>query len=575
MKFAVVLLTLAVSISFGDTVVSRIGAAVETDALTPDEAVFMLYNSVYDASRVPAQFREGTVPEPCGTPAFDMIVSLYDHCSAPVRDELDVLLARPYPGDPYYTTISPDDLFKIHWTTAGVNATNENYVNTLAEAFDTSWETLCTTLGFWTPPVDMGLGGCDRYDVYIMSLESGTLGYCSTGGEVPNPVTPNNDWSSHIAMSNNEGYGQNQMIETSAHEFMHAIQNAYDTAEPTWFKENCTVWAQNIVFETNLYTDYLKSGENCLRRPWYDIRTGAMYHYGASPWPMYMQYRTGGTVEAVQRVWEIAADYYGANLMESIEAAAAEYGFTFNQWLAEYTCWRWFTGSSRADDEHYPYEESSLWGPGAYVFSYHNVTSLPASLDNGVYPPETYGNHWIQINVQPYQGWIQVDFDGRDNFDWILGVIRTKDDGTDDFYWTLVENSQATYEWGVETTGWDKVIVFPQPVSITTLDLFYEMDITYNTGIEEGTPASAYLLEASGNPYSGSGILRVTMPEAGPVTINVYNAAGRMVQTISAGELPEGQSSVNWNASGLENGTYFVRLTGPTGGVTARVTVLN
>ncbi len=169
----------------------------------------------------------------------------------------------------------------------------------------------------------------------------------------------------------------------------------------------------------------------------------------------------------------------------------------------------------------------------------------------------------------------KVDFDGRDNFDWILGVIRTRDDGTDDFYWTLVENSQATYEWGVETTGWDKVIVFPQPVSTTTLDLLYEMEITYTTGIEEGPQSSAYLLEASGNPFSGSGMLRVTMPASGPVTINVYNAAGRMVQTISAGELPEGQSTVNWNASDLENGTYFVRLTGPSGGVTARVTVLN
>lgn len=574
MRFVLLLTALAVSLASGDTVVSRVAASLETDAVSPDEAVFILYNSVYDISKVPAQYREGTETEPCGTPAFDLIRSLHDRCSAPVRDELDMLLERPYPGDPYFTTVSPDDYFRIHWTTSGVNATNENYVNILADAFDTSWNTLVNTLGFWDPPSDMGLGGCDRYDVYIMSLTAGTLGYCSTAGEVPDPMTPNNDWSSHIAMSNNEGYGQNQMIETSSHEFMHAIQNAYDAAEPSWFKENCSVWTQNVVFETNLYADYLHSGENCLRRPWYDIRTGAMYHYGAAPWPMYMQYRTGGSVEAVQRIWEIAADTYGANMMESIEAAANEYGFTFIDWLAEYTCWRWFSGT-RADDEHYPYEESSLWTPGAYVFSYHNVTSLPASVDNGVYPPETYGNHWIQIDVEPYQGWIQLSFDGRDNFDWIFGVIRTKDDGTDDFYWTIVDNEDATIEWGVETTGWDNVIVFPQPVTITTLQLLYELDITHQTGIEEGYQEQPFRLEAGSNPFSGAGTLKVTMPRAGMATINVYNAAGRMVQTIPAGELPEGESRVGWNSSGLENGTYFVRLTGPGGGVTARVTVLN
>lgn len=575
MRIFLLLTAVAFSFALGDTVVSRVTSALETDALSPDEAVFVLYYSVYDMSKVPAQFSEGAVSEPCGTPAFDLIVSLYDNCSAPVRDELDVLLARPYPGDPYYTTISPNDYFKIHWTTAGANATNENYVNILAQAFDTSWETLCNTLGFNTPPSDMGLGGCDRYDVYIMSLTGQTLGYCSTAGEVPDPTTPNNDWSSHIAMSNNESYGHNQMIETTAHEFKHAIQNAYDTAEPSWFKENCATWAQNVVFDTNLYTDYLKSGENCLRRPWYDIRSGQMYHYGATPWPMYMQYRTGGSITAVKRVWENCAAVYGANLMDAIETTAGEYGFTFIEWLAEYTAWRWFTGA-RADDDHYPYEECSLWGPGAYVFTFHNVTSLPASLDNGVYPPETYGNHWIQVNVEPYQGWITVNFDGRDYFDWILGVIRTRNDGTDDYMWTIVDNDAATYEWGIETTGWDRVIIYPQSITVTTLQSLYEMDITYSTGIgDEGVQSRPFLIEAGTNPFSGSGVLSVTMPEAGYTTISVYNTAGRMVQTISSGELPQGQSIVNWDASGLENGTYFVRLAGPGGGVTARVTVLN
>ncbi len=573
-RIFVFIAVLAVSLAFGDTVVSRVSASLETGAVSPDEAVFILCNSVYDISRVPAQFGENVELEPCGTPALDLIRSLYDQCSAPVRDELDRFLARPYPGDPYHTTISPGDYFKIHWTTEGVNATNENYVNILAEAFDTSWETLIDTLGFWAPPADMGLGGCDRYDVYIMKLNPGTLGYCSTSGEVPNPLTPNNDWSSHIAMSNDESYGHNQMIETTAHEFMHAIQNAYDAAEPTWFKENCSVWAQNVVFDTKLYADYLHGGENCLRRPWYDIRSGAMYHYGASPWPMYMQYRTGGSVAAVQRVWEICAEVYGASLMESINATAVEYGSSFISWLAEYTCWRWFTGN-RADDEHYPYEESSLWTPGSYVFPYHNISSLPASVDHGAYPPETYGNHWIQIDVKPYQGWILINFDGRDHFDWTFGVIRTRDDGTDDFYWTIVDNDEASLELGVETTGWDKVIVFPQPITVTSIQMLYTLDVSYQTGIEESGGEQSFRLEAGSNPFSGSGLLKVTMPRAGLATINVFDAAGRVVQTIPAGELPEGESSVSWNSTDLENGTYFVRLTGPGGGVTARVTVLN
>jgi len=569
------IMILAVSQVFGNTVVSRVTADLETRSISPDQAVFVLYNSVYDISLVPAHYTRETVPEPCGTPAMDLIFSLYDQCSIEVQGELDLLLSRPFPGNPYYTTITPSDFFKIHWTDAGANATNQAYVDVLAAAFDTSLDVLCNQLGFWEPPSDMGLGGCERYDIYIMSLSGGVMGYCSTNGEFPNPMTPNNDWSSHIAMSNAVNmYGESQMIETAAHEFAHAIQNAYDASSGSWFKENTSTWSQNAVFDTNHYADYMKSGENCLRRPWYDIRSGAMYHYGATPWPMYMQYRTGGSVDALLLVWENCAATWGNNVLDAIDEAATEYGADFITWLAEYTWWRWFTGL-RADDNHYPYEEASLWNPGAFFFSYHNITSLPASVDQGVYAPKTYGHHWIPINVEAYQGWINLSFNGRNGFQWLIGVIRTRNDGTDDFYWTIVDNPESTLEWGVETTGWDMVIVFPQPIQFTTLTLNYEMDITHTTGIEGVEPAPEFLLEAGSNPFRGSGVLNVALPQAGYTTINVYNAAGRMVQNITAGELPAGQSVVNWDATNLESGTYFVRLTGAGGGVTSRVTVLN
>lgn len=568
------MMALGVSLVSAETVVSRVTAALETDGLSPDEAVFALYYSVYDMSRVPVRFSEDTVVEPCGTPAFDLIVQLYDQCSAPVREELDVLLSRPYPGDPYYTTISPSDYFKIHWTDTGTNATNQAYVNIIAEAMDHTKAVLCDQLGFWEPPSDMGLGGCERYDVYIMNLTGGVMGYCSTAGEFPNPMTPNNDWSSHIAISNNESWGHTQMMETAAHEFKHAIQNAYDASTATWYKENCATWAQNVVYDTNHYADYLRGGENCLRRPWYDIRSGSMYWYGATPWPMYKQYRTGGEITAVQRVWELNAATWGNNALEAIIDTAEEYGFTFEQWLAEYTWWRWFTGN-RADDNHYPYEECSLWIPGSYVFPFHNVNTLPASIDYGVYAPETFGHHWIPINVEPYQGWINISFNGRDYFQWLLGVIRIKEDGTDHFMWTIVDNYQAQMDWGVETTGWDTVVFFPMPINITTLQMYYEVDITFQTGIEGAEPSPVFTLEAGSNPFRGSGVLNLTIPEAGFTTVNVYDTAGRMVQTVTAGELPAGSTTLNWDASNLENGTYFIRLTGTGGGVTSRVTVLN
>ena len=569
MRLAVILSIAVIALAGADTITFRIIDAMETDVISTDEAALYLVYSVYDIDRIPAEFTTDAQSEPCGAPAMDALVAILDETSAPIREEILDLLARPVVGSPEYTTNSPDSLFKVHWTDNGINATNQGYIDMINLAMDWSWEHMCVDLDWDIPPIDLGLGGDNLYDVYIMNLTGGTIAYCSTSGEPPDPTTPEADYASHIVIDNS-GWPDNLIRETCTHEFNHALQAGYEAAEPSWFKENCSTWSQNICWETNLYAAYLHSGENCLRRPWYDIRHGAMYHYGATPWPMYMEVRCGGP-HVVRQVWEACADSVGVNMLDAFETTSGSYGMSFMQWLAEYTAWRWFTGNL-ADDEHYLIEESGLWTPGAYVFSFHNHETLPASGDQGVYSPKTFGHEWIKVLVTSYQGWIELNFNGRDYFDWHVGIIQTAADGTDAFQYHTVTNDEATLTISVNTEDWEYVIFYFQPITITTMDLYYEYDISYLTGVEEGEGlAEPMSITAASNPFKSGGLLLLNLPEAGFTTINVYDLAGRMVQNIHAAGLPQGENSVTWDADDLSAGTYFIRMTAPGGAVTARV----
>jgi hypothetical protein len=573
MRYLILICVLTVSLAGAETILTRVDAALESGEISVDQAARYLVYSVYDESLIPGWILQGTVSDPCGTAAMDRATALLDECSEEVAEELLTLLSRPEVGDPEYLYDSPEGWFLIHWTDFGPNATNESYVAEIADAMDWSWQHQCIDLGFEDPPSDLGLGGDDRYDIYMLDCDGGTLGWCSTAGDPSDPMGYPNSNASHIAIDIDVGqWGIDQMRETCTHEFQHAVQNAYAHVEPSWFKENCSVWMQNECYETNHYADYLKSGENCLSRPWYDIRSGAMYHYGGSPWPMYMEVGYDGT-ETVREVWYQAAIVQGVNILDAIDVVAKSYGKSFTEWLADYGAWRWFT-DDRACHDYWEYEESSLWYSGPYVFNYHRFSSYPDSGDHGVYPQDTYGVHWILCDVSDHtNSWLQFSFDGRDYRDWIVGYIQTDDTYENSNYsWVEVTEQSAEYDVAVATESWTEIVFYIYNNMDSSLQVEYEFTVDIAEGMEEepGTGHSVQLTPES-NPITSGQSLTVSLSEAGYASLNVYDLSGRMVQRIASGQFPQGETILRWEAGDLSPGAYLLRLSAPGGGLTRKV----
>jgi hypothetical protein len=85
-------------------------------------------------------------------------------------------------------------------------------------------------------------------------------------------------------------------------------------------------------------------------------------------------------------------------------------------------------------------------------------------------------------------------------------------------------------------------------------------------GPEIGLPASGLALHPTvPNPFRGSATIRFSVPRAGPVSVAIFDAAGRRVIDLVRGPVPSGSGEIAWegrDATGhaVANGVYFVRL---------------
>jgi hypothetical protein len=69
------------------------------------------------------------------------------------------------------------------------------------------------------------------------------------------------------------------------------------------------------------------------------------------------------------------------------------------------------------------------------------------------------------------------------------------------------------------------------------------------------------ILELAGkNPFAGLAQIAYTLPADAHVTIAVYDVLGRVIEQLVDGVEPAGHHIVQWDASQVANGTYFVRM---------------
>lgn len=204
-------------------------------------------------------------------------------------------------------------------------------------------------------------------------------------------------------------------------------------------------------------------------------------------------------------------------------------------------------------------------GHFTYIGVLENVTDQPQTIDVwimlnvpgfGAYGPVTRFNN---VTLSPYQQLMRWNI--RQNiplfapagvYDYI-SYLGDYDEGWtwDQFQFTVLSGAAGkANSWSIE--GW------------------------FKDGQSSGDalPREYALYNNYPNPFNAETVVPFDIPEAGDVSLEVYNLMGQKVATLVNGRMNAGHHTVNWDASQYSSGIYFYKLTAGEKVFTRRMTLL-
>ena len=595
--------------------------AVSVSGGPPDDATELLKTRMAEIKgEIPYERVSADLPDPkCGTP---VTVAIYPIMSQKHNEDLITLLQRP---DYLQDTLGGENIL-VHYTTVGIHAPYQvgndtqpadgipDYINRVFEVFEYVWEFQIGSLGYDTPPADVGGGGDNRYDIYVENLGTGFYGFTTPENMVDqyraySYINIENDFAGTY-YSNNPVDG---MKVTAAHEFFHAVQFGYDALEfdfddpldaftyKPWWLEASATWMEDVVYDDiNDYVAYLPffysyswMGLGTFSYNYGDPR--AFHPYASCVWPIYLTEKYG--VEIVKDIWERCATIAGYNTLHATNDALLSRSSSLSTGFLEFSVWNFHTGDF-ADPVNF-FSEGSLFPEMDTATYVSQLMDNPRNLGNVISPPEHLGANFIVIRSGTEPGGVQVNFDGQDlsNASWhvaILGHIQ----GDSEWIDMLVEENtgDGSEEWR-DWNFFDNVVVIPTVSGLTPLynQFTYSGRVSYDpTLIGDEDPNPDFKLSpAYPSPFVISGeasLLRIpysldkryTKSQLG---IWIYDASGVPVAEIPKTAIPSSspgqhQSGATWygkNDDGdyVASGIYIIHMEAEGNSSTTKIAVVN
>ena len=81
------------------------------------------------------------------------------------------------------------------------------------------------------------------------------------------------------------------------------------------------------------------------------------------------------------------------------------------------------------------------------------------------------------------------------------------------------------------------------------------------TWVKTGEIAETYKLnDCYPNPFNSQTVIKFTLPKSTNININVYDVTGRKISTLLSGIQSKGEYRINWDASNLSSGIYYIKM---------------
>ena len=321
---------------------------------------------------------------------------------------------------------------RVHYRS---DADADRAADVVVPSAELAWEAQVDGMGWPTPPADGGLGGDDRFDLYLTNED--TEGGAWTWGPLRD-VTPSDDWysvASFVALDD-RWITDADMSEFVVHEFNHALQFTLDGQEQTLFVwESIAEAMEELVLpDSDLYfldiPDFQALPFASLLFDGYSQEVEAYnsysyYEYGGSIVGLYLEHAYGqsdGTT--LLQLWLDLAQGSASAEPDYVDALGGIGGATDPTYedvylgLAE---WRMFVAD---DDDGAHFAEGARWGRGSKVATEGTLTlsMVDGTTVSPTDPPYDLGTSYWEIEVDDaVGGLLHLELDGEDTVEW--GIV--------------------------------------------------------------------------------------------------------------------------------------------------------
>lgn len=173
------------------------------------------------------------------------------------------------------------------------------------------------------------------------------------------------------------------------------------------------------------------------------------------------------------------------------------------------------------------------------------------------------GGEVSTLVVTPYAVLDGITHDGRGNVyvssHYVAGMGGTNSIYRYDISFTEPEDTVSTGHPGaadIHYNIYDDILAIPN-MSANTVD-FLDLSGTSVSPTGSAVPTDHIIGLPYPNPFNPSITIPMTLTDAAPVEINIYDLLGRQVDRLDSGILPPGLHRLNWTASACGSGTYYL-----------------
>jgi hypothetical protein len=222
-----------------------------------------------------------------------------------------------------------------------------------------------------------------------------------------------------------------------------------------------------------------------------------------------------------------------------------------------------------------------------YSHTTYDVNSIVVKPDNGYKNmtfPGTAGDYitvsWSEhpnSNVSQYQIWRRVRHNGVTGSDVCIATVNRGTTTYTDYDYTYTSSF-------TDDLLWYDVRAYYSPnnsyADAEFVAVYGKMEPLSNQSDDKAIAKASeniniapveYSLGSYPNPFNPTTVIRYTMPEAGQVSLKVYNILSQEVANLVESNQPAGVHQVNFNASHLPTGIYIARLQAGAKVITAKL----